>query len=300
MKVNLLIYCLLLLAPSTIFSQPYIDLINTRFLHNPKVALWNNKNPFGHNSYYNFSTTLPIEFKKDGDAIILSPYAEKWDVSLEYEDGTIRTFKTGSVILPVSLLIKSSSGNWNFLTTAIARINAELGKVTDKKFQVGGAVLITRILNNKFNYKFGLYYNREFFGDFIMPLAGLDWKMNERDYLFGTLPGSLIYEHKISNHLYWGLNFKAFTNSYRLQTIDPCYSGDCSGRKYIRIEDNQLGIYGDFYFTKHIVFTTEVGHTVLRKIKNGFNGDNLHIKTSMSNADNLYLKSSLAYRIRLR
>jgi hypothetical protein len=299
MQIKLLICCLIPLISILAYSQPYIDLVNTRFLHNPNAALWNSKNPFGHNNYYNFSTTLPFELKKGVDAIILSPYAEKWDVSLEYEDGNIRSFKTGSVILPISLLYKSSSGKWTILTTTIARINAELEKVTDKKHQVGGAALVTRILNNNFNYKFGLYYNREFFGNFFMPLAGLDWKMNDRDNLFGTLPGTLTYEHRISKHFYYGINFKAFTNSYRLDTNDPCFSGDCSGRNYIRIEDNQLGVFGDFYLTKHIVLSTEVGHTVLRKIKNGFNGDKLHIKNTLSTGDNLYLKSSLVYRIRL-
>jgi hypothetical protein len=35
-----------------------------------------------------------------------------------------------------------------------------------------------------------------------------------------------------------------------VRTIDPCFGGDCSAKRYLRVDDNQLGIFGDVYLSK--------------------------------------------------
>jgi hypothetical protein len=130
-----------------------------------------------------------------------------------------------------------------------------------------------------------------------MPLIGIDWRINEGTTLFGVLPGSMTLERKVSRSFYIGAAFRALTSSYRLHTVDPCFSGDCSAKNYLRINDNQLGVFGDVYFFKQIVFTAEGGHTIFRKYRYGFRGDKVHTYTDVKN-DNWYVKGTLAYRIR--
>ena len=74
---------------------------------------------------------------------------------------------------------------------------------------------------------------------------------------------------------------------------------DCSGKNYLRIDDNPLGIYADTYLSKKIVLSAEAGYTILRRYRYGFKGENIHYKTDYKN-DNFYFKASLAYRLRLR
>ena len=74
-----------------------------------------------------------------------------------------------------------------------------------------------------------------------MPLAGIDWKINARNNLFGILPGNLTYEHKINEHFYYGANFRAITNSY------------AKSNGYWLIDENQLGLHLDTYLTKNLV-----------------------------------------------
>jgi hypothetical protein len=126
--------------------------------------------------------------------------------------------------------------------------------------------------------------NNEFFNVFVMPLAGIDWKINDRNILFGVLPGSLTYEHRINTHFYYGANFRAITNSYY------------TAPGYWRINENQLGLYLDTYVTKTIVLNIESGHSLFRKVETGIK----HIsKRNADVNDNFYFKLSLAYRIRL-
>jgi hypothetical protein len=84
-----------------------------------------------------------------------------------------------------------------------------------------------------------------------------------------------------------------------LQTENPCAEGDCTAKNYLRIDDNQVGIFGDVYLSKKIVLTGEAGYTILRRYRYGFKGETINAKTDYKN-DNFYFRASVAYRIGLR
>ena len=120
---------------------------------------------------------------------------------------------------------------------------------------------------------------------FVMPLLGIDWQISKRTNLFGILPGSLTFEHKLKRNLFAGASFRAITNSYRTP----------SG--YWRINENRLGCFLDYYVSKHIVMNLEGGHSILRKFTSG-SKDNVDVDWEAK--DNLYVKLGLAFRFRLR
>ncbi len=173
---------------------------------------------------------------------------------------------------------------WAFLLTGIVRMHdSNINKKT--KIQVGGAFIVSNKRNEKLTWKLGIYVNNDLFGVFVAPLIGLDWKINNRNMLFGVLPGNLTYEHKINEHFYYGANFRAITNAY----------GNTNG--YWRIDENQLGIYLDTYFNKNFVLNIEAGHSLFRKIRTGIKQVT---KYDAYVNDNFYVKSSLAYRVRFK
>jgi hypothetical protein len=95
--------------------------------------------------------------------------------------------------------------------------------------QAGGAVLLTYKKHPDLKYKFGLFYNREFFGNFFVPLAGIDWKINNRLQLFGVLPGNLVLERKVS---------RRFLLRRFLPRRHPHLTA-MGFEKFLRIDDNQ-------------------------------------------------------------
>ena len=104
--------------------------------------------------------------------------------------------------------------------------------------------------------------------------------------MFGLLPGSLTYEHRVQNGFYLGGTFRSITNSYR-----------ALGNSYFRVDDNQLGIYTDINITKRIVLNAEAGHSYFRKIRFGQKGvfvEDQHVN------DNFYFRCMVAYRIRFK
>jgi len=278
---------------SILYAQPYVDIAKFNYSYSPQSGLGEKKNP-AKSQFFSAGLTIPIELKKDGDAFIINPF-------FDYIRGKVseRNFNVISQGFLIGFLKKDFLRNWNLLSGFILRHNKEPNEKVDDAWQYGGIILTTWKKNQFASFKFGVYYNKEFFGNYFMPLVGIDWRINTMNNLFGVLPGSMVFEHKVSRKFYVGSSFRALTNSYRLQTIDPCFSGDCSAKKYLRVDDNQLGIFADTYLSKKIVLTAETGYSILRKYRFGLKGQNIHLRNDYKN-DNFYCRASIAYRLRFR
>ena len=129
-----------------------------------------------------------------------------------------------------------------------------------------------------------LYYNREFFSDFFVPLAGLEWKISDRLQLFGTLPNVMKLEFAAGKNLHAGAVFRSITNSYT-------YYGPEGG--YYKLTDNQAGLFVDAGLYKKLIFTLEAGHTLFKTTKGRIPGAFYERKS-----DSPYIRAGLAYRIR--
>lgn len=266
-----------LLTPLPALSQPYIDIVNFRYLHSPKSI----ESYSGRSlslQYFNFSTNLPITNPERKVMMLASPYADRWTLPMEGQ----KDLQLQSFALPVTTIF-SLNEKWNLSTTIIVRNNSSN---TDKKdWQLGGAVITGRKKSDALTYRFGLYMNSEFFGIFIVPLAGIHWKINRNTQVFGLLPGNLVFEKKAGNKTYYGAGFRSMTNSYGHHEM------------YYRIDENQLGLYIDQHLTKNIVLNLEAGHSLFRKIRTGTRyqkGERLDVQNS------IYLKAAIAYRMRFQ
>jgi hypothetical protein len=161
--------------------------------------------------------------------------------------------------------------------------------------QWGGAILITYKKTARLKYKFGLYYNREYFGHFFVPLVGIDWKINNRLQLFGVLPGNLVLERKVSRSFYYGVSFRSITNSYKCDAYNFL---DFDDRRFLRIDNNQLQAFGDVYLTKNVVLNVEAGHSFFRRLRTGIRKGASKYEVNEKTNDNMLFRVALAYRMR--
>ncbi len=268
----------LLLMSAGTKAQPYLDIINLKYTNSPNTGfIHQNKNDV-QIQYFSLGTNLPVQFKNKKDALIFSPFFETWSSKIKNDNRQ----NYYSAALPVSINKTIPYTKWGIVLTGIVRMNdSSINKKT--KVQVGGAFIIRNVRNEHLTWKLGMYINNELFGLFVIPLAGIDWKINDRNILFGILPANLTYEHKINDRFYYGANFRTFTNSY------------VKTNEYWRIDENQLGLYLDTYLNRSFVLNMEAGHSLFRKIRTGVKGVS---KYEGNVNDNFYFKISFAYRVR--
>ena len=263
-------------------SQPYLDLGQAVFQTSPG----GDPKTFTH---FRAQANLPI-IAKDSSTFLINPiWEERWiQINEQSAEMHLRGFITWLTY------DRNLSGKWSAMFAFVPRWNGETSIQFSEGFQAGGAALLTYKKNPGLQFKFGLYYNSEFWGNFFMPLLGLDWTINKKQRLFGILPGYFTYEYRISKTISWGGNFRTFTNSYKL---GPDLSSSVAN--FVRIDDNQMGAYADVYLMPKIVLNAEAGYSILRKVRTGYGKTSNEEYSILSNNSAPYFRLTLQYRIRL-
>ncbi len=276
---KILIILVACMASLYIIAQPYVDPIHFRYTR----AFGNsNGRPFSH---LFIGPDFPFKMKKNR-FVVLSPFFDNWNIDSASNKTYLPPVSSVGIGLSTILPLSKDKERWTLTLTAIPRFNSE-GLHLDNSFQLGGVVLATYQKNAALKYKFGVYVNNEFFGLFVIPLAGIAWNIDDRNNLFGTLPNRLTFEHKLNDNFYTGVTFRTITNSYRLDNGN-----------YLRIQDNQLISFLDFYAAKHIVFTAEAGYGIFRRLRSG-RERNKNYLTDYNWGDGMFIKFCAAYRVRL-
>lgn len=269
--------CILVLNHNS-WCQPYVDPLQIRYM-----SAGESKHPVATPfSHLWAGSDVPIRLKNEMN-ILLSPYYEQWSIDSADQENIYPRVK--SIALPVGVIIPFKNSKWTMTLMGLAKTNGE-ELFADNTYQYGGIGMAGYRVKEGQKFRLGVYANKEFFGWFIIPLVGVDWKLSERDYLFGVLPGRLTFEHKINERFYSGATFRAPTTSYRL-----------SNGEYLRLDDQQLSLFIDYYFSKHFCVTLEPGFGIYRQLRTGI--EERKYITDIKWGDGPFIKLSAAYRIRL-
>lgn len=253
MKKNIPFLCfLLVLLTNKTFSQPYVDIVSfncqtfsSTYKDNAK---WKNKTD---DYFLNFF--LPKEFK-NGNTLLIRLNSEM--ISSTFTPDSSYTSKLYNVSMPLGFQFLSKNKKWKTVLITIPKIASDLKDAIDKNdCQLGGIFLENYVHSEKLKIKAGLYYNREAFGNFFMPLLGIDWKVSDRLNLYGILPTSYKVEYAfVKNKLYAGVNFRSLTRSFRLskaQNLD-----------YVRYNEIQLKLFVDYFIYKKVLIFGELGYSL--------------------------------------
>ncbi len=248
------------------FAQPYVDLIN---FNNQRVQT-NYVDSFGGNekiNNYALNLTAPIKLDSQ-NTIIIRVFAENLVAStsvgvnekipgtsavsqqkLDYSNSLYAT------ILPIGLQRETKNKKWKYLVLAMPKMAGTVGeKVSSYNFQPGVFALVTRKFSDKFSVKGGMFYNKEFFGNFFVPIISVDWTVSDRFKMYGTFPTFYKFEYAVKKQMvYAGLNYRSYTRSFLLKGAE---------HNYMRIDDMSVKAFVDVYIKKKIVLYAEFGRMI--------------------------------------
>ena len=233
-------------------SQPYVDIVNTSaqsLQSNYKDAL-NSKNT---TTNYFLNITIPLVLDSQ-NTIIIRFYGENLQSTIK-NDFYAQTNNLYSALLPIGLQHETKNRKWKVMGLVMPKLSSDFkAKVSSYDLQIGGYGLVTYSINKKLRIKAGLFYNREFFGNFFVPLFAIDWDATDRLKLYGVLPTTYRIEYAIvKQKLYAGLAFKSYTRSYRLSDAN---------HDYVKNAELQTKVFVDVYIKKKFVLFAEFGRTI--------------------------------------
>lgn len=266
---------ILLFIGRSLCAQPYADLVAARY----------------HVLFRNADTLAQAERNHLPWITAEALYAHPLEKNLLAANPAFETYddvfsNVYGISLPLIFIKQWKKPAWKTSFAAIPRLSSDLKNISGSDFQAGTFVLNSFKKSEVLKYKFGVYYNSEYFGFFMLPLAGIDWNISSRVNLFGVLPGSMNFEYKIiPGQVHGGLSFRSITNSFRYEN-----------GSYLRIQDNQLKLYCDLYFAKRLVLNMEAGRSLSRKHTTGTQKSN---EVILDKESNWLLRFGMAYRLRL-
>ncbi|MEQ8359848.1 MAG: DUF6268 family outer membrane beta-barrel protein [Cytophagales bacterium] len=278
---------------NSIIAQPYVDIFSIRHHESPNQPYLDNDSSSLSISQTRISTFLPFVLKNE-DAIIFGSFYER--IRLKTRKTGLNTFDLHSAILQIGYG-KKWNEQWNILLLFLPKISSDWNGISSEDLQIGGIVIATKKINEKFRYKFGLYYNREYFGNLFVPVLGLDWRINKKLNFFGLLPRGLNLEYKALKTIHFGLAHETITTTFRL-------NGDFNNN-YIRDGDRfwayyMFKFYFNYYPVKNIILSAEFGHTAFRSYQEYWRGtkDKVNEGPFQQSKNAPFINLLLAYRIR--
>lgn len=281
---KIILFILILITTKGINAQPFFDVLSVSNTYSfPVKSAEKNKKEI-RSSYTCADLSIPIKLKED--VLVFSPGYENYFLS--FQDSTPSASVQG-FRLPVAFVHKWKKSLWKTTFLVIGRSNAYVKENwKDDSYQLGGAAIMAYEKKKNLTYKFGLYYNSEFFGPFFVPLLGIDYRPSDRVKIYGILPGSMNVEYKFSSILRGGALFRSITGSYRGEP-----------HQFLKNSDNQLRLFLDFYLTKNHVISLEAGHTIMRRIKPGQRINGYTTYPEFKTTDGTLFRIAYAFRIRL-
>jgi hypothetical protein len=280
---------LIILFSSLVFSQPYTDLVS--FNYQQFSARYKENNSLQNQTEnYNFNVLIPIEYK-NGNAFLFRLNSEMLNSSVTNIDSLAS--KLTSVAIPVGFQLVSKNKKWKTIVLAIPKVASSFeNTISNKDFQYGGYFSQSFSPNEKLKIKMGLYYNKERFGNFFIPLLGLDWQATNRLSFYGMLPTNYKAEYNlIKNRLYTGLNFKAVTRSFNLGNTN----------QYVRFDESLLKLFMEGFVLKNVLVSAEVGYSLGKNpLEYDATTDNINVLNPVYSDMKNYsvLNFGIVYRIR--
>lgn len=242
--------CLFVLWVDNLIAQPFADIATFSYqtFSAPYKNIDSKKNKTDD---YVLNFFVPKEFK-NGNVLMLRLNSEYIYSAAVSSSG----YAIGSVSLPVGFQLVTKDKKWKTVAIAVPKIASDFRDRIDKTdFQMGGIFLQSYVYSDRLKIKAGLYYNREAFGNFFVPLASIDWQATSRINFYGILPTNYKVEFNLKkDKLYTGLNFKSLTRSFRLS---PNQNKD-----YVRYDEMQLKLFVDYFLYKKILLFGEAGYSL--------------------------------------
>lgn len=256
------ITCVCMLAALGAFAQSYLDIANCTH-HESATGIHDSAGNDQH--LYEVGLSVKAPLKQENGEVVLLGFSGSIGM-LPLENGTM--LNIGSACMQLGLIRKHSEHS-SMQAVLLPRFNSGLKKFSKGAFQLGGIVLFTRKKTGKLKLKYGMYYNRECFGNFLVPMLGLDWRPSSKLQVYGVLPMNATAAYKVCPVISAGVNFTGIISSYALDNS-----------RYLHKASNELWLFADGYLTDHLVVQVRAGRSLGRSYRTYASGDKIGLGIS--------------------
>lgn len=164
-----------------------------------------------------------------------------------------------SISLPITFQ-KSFSEKYALIGTVVPTLSSDLKDISGEDMLYSAAIMFQIQKSAHFKYSFGAAYSRQFFGNVLIPVVGIDWNISDRWTFSGTLPLSQRLNYKFTDKSAAGLDadFSIGGGSYRLSKK--------LGSDYLQVQQLKSSLYYEYKPLKRLSIKLSAGYNFSQKL----------------------------------
>ena len=244
---------------------------------------------------YHVAIKVPLILNEEKKDIVLLNAAI--NQSTVIGESSIPQYDLGGVVFNPAYFHEFEKGNSLTIMPILRWFGEEIG-FQSNDFQFGGLGIWSIPLSDNYTHKFGVYANDEFFGLFVTPFYGVDWKINEKTRFSGNLPVTFTLAHQWKERVSVGIDYNGLVSSFR------------TSQTYIERRVLNMGPYLDFEVLKNVIFRGHAGYLIGSSFDEYAVGDQIdwsfniirfgddREKISSVDVSGLFVTFSLMYRVK--
>jgi len=257
MKPQIILVSCLMLTVLSVKSQNYIDLAKFDYAVTST------------NTFDTGTATTPL-MEMNGDLTVPVVINEKFaflpGVTYEYTKASFDPGRATESITGLTLKLGMNvnhSPKWSGTYLLLPKISSDIKETNASDFQIGAVILIKNAINDRLNYKYGVYVNTDLFGPLIVPIFGVYYlNPTEKFEVKLLLPFAADFNYKVNDAFRYGLTFKGQVRTYNLNT--PLAN---ESSRYLARSTNEVYTYLQYGLSNGINFQLGVGRSIGRSYR---------------------------------
>jgi hypothetical protein len=155
---------------------------------------------------------------------------------------------------------KALSPKYAILATFIPTLSSDLKDISGEDMLYSAAVMLKIRKSATFSYSIGAAYSRQFFGNVLIPIVGIDWNISDRWTFSGTLPVSEKIKYKFSDKNFAGVSadFSIGGGSYRLSKK--------TGSDYLQVQQLRSSLFYEYVPAKNFSIQISAGYNFSQQL----------------------------------
>jgi Domain of unknown function (DUF6268) len=244
-------------------AQNYSDIINVNYQY-----LKINPDDYDQKAFETgLKIKVPIRLNDDKDYLIIG--------------GRLNQFRHTSSLFPdtesrlsiiegnLSYFNKLKGTAWSYMLQTHAGIYSDFISPDAGHLQYGGYGLGYYRVNENICFSLGIFYHKEAYGPFVIPIGGFEWSVNERLFIYVLFPYLINVEYKLKDRFYVGGEINFIAETYKISQTDSNQIVDYVVDRPVGFPWSYLEVnaFFDFYITEKFVVFAKPGFTYLRRLE---------------------------------
>lgn len=239
------------LFPTSAQGQSFVDVVQLGYRHETPNRLQNNSGEFQTHNLL-FDINLPLQLSENS-YLLTGVSGNRLSLVLNRNEDT---FDYSAVALRLGW-----RKVWNDKITTnalfIPKVSGQLAEGTQNSFQAGAIFILEYKKSETFTWRWGGYYNAEFFGPFIVPIVGFNWKLADQLLFTADLPIRARLSFTATDDWKMGVMFRGIVGSYR----NP------DSGQYMEQVNNLGALFMEYYLAPQLVIQGKVGLDIGRSFR---------------------------------